>query len=107
MKPTHKLSLEETGMKRTAGWTALGAVTLLALAAGGVTAKDPTIKEVMGKLHKGANAPLQQVKKDLQGGNPDWDEIQTITKEFVTLGTALGKNEPPTGDKASWDKLTK
>ena len=70
-------------------------------------AKDPTIKEIMGKLHKGANAPIGLIKKDLQEDDPDWDEIKKMTKDFVTLGAALGKNEPPMGETDSWKKLTK
>jgi hypothetical protein len=66
-----------------------------------------TVKDIMGKLHKGPNAPLGLLKKDLQAGNPDWPDIQKTTKDFVTLGTALTKLDPPKGDKTSWATLTK
>ncbi len=32
--------------------------------------------------------------------------MQAKSKELVKLGTSLGKNEPPQGEKESWDKLT-
>jgi hypothetical protein len=70
-------------------------------------AKDPSVKEIMARLHKGANAPLFKLKKDLQAPQPNWDEIQKTTKEFVALGAALSKNEAPAGDQGSWQKLTK
>ncbi len=96
-------------MKRLA-WV-VGALALIVavvlVSVPGTDAKDPTIKEIMGKLHKGANAPIGLLKKDLQEDDPDWPEIQKTTKEFVTLGAALGKNDPPKGDADSWKKLTK
>jgi hypothetical protein len=74
--------------------------------AGGQGSKPPTIKEIMGKLHKGANSPLTTVRADLQAEQPDWAEIQRAAKNFVTFGTALTRNDPPKGDKQSWAKLT-
>jgi cytochrome c553 len=79
----------------------------LALLPREAAAKDPTVKEIMGKLHKGASAPLGLVKRDLQDDNPNWPEIQRLTHEFVVLGAALGKNPPPKGDKDSWAKLAR
>jgi hypothetical protein len=70
--------------------------------------KMPTIKEIMGKAHKGPNSILPNVGKDLRDSNgPDWDEIKRSAKELVSLGKALTKNEPPKGEKSSWQKLTK
>jgi cytochrome c556 len=87
---------------------ALLAVMFLASgSAGAVARKDLTVKEIMGKAHKGPNSLLASVGKELRSDEPDWSDIQTEAKELVTLGTALGKNEPPQGQKASWDKLTK
>ena len=67
--------------------------------------KTPTIKDVMNKLHKGANAPLAKLKTELKAESPDWKAIQDKTKDFVVFGAALGKNDPPKGDKESWKKL--
>jgi cytochrome c556 len=67
--------------------------------------RTPTVKEIMGKLHKGANAPLTTIRADLQMNPPDWKEIQQAAKDFVTFGEALTKNNPPKGDKKSWDKF--
>ena len=62
-------------------------------------AKDPTIKEIMGKLHKGANAPLGVLKRDLQSDDPPWPEIQRVSREFLIHGAALYKNTPPKGER--------
>jgi hypothetical protein len=86
-----------------------GVIGIAIIAIGPTFAEDkiPTIKEIMDRLHKGANPPIILIKRSLQSGDPDWEEIQKQTKEFVDLGKALGKNDPPMGDKASWTKLTK
>src|SRR5262245_6986107 len=55
--------------------------------------KTPSIKEIMGKAHKGPNSILPNVGKDLRDTNgPDWDEIQKSAKELVSLGKELNKN---------------
>jgi hypothetical protein len=86
-----------------------GVIGIAVIAHGPTFAEDkiPTIKEIMDRLHKGANPPIILIKRSLQSGDPDWEEIQKQTKEFVDLGKALGKNDPPMGDKASWTKLAK
>ena len=67
--------------------------------------KTPSIKAVMGKLHKGAPSPLARLKTDLSAPSPDWAALEKATKDFVILGAALAKNDPPKGDKTSWAKL--
>lgn len=67
--------------------------------------KTPTIKEVMQKLHKGPNAELAKLKKDLAASSLDWSDIQAKAKEFETYGEALCKNDPPKGEKDDWKKL--
>jgi cytochrome c556 len=64
----------------------------------------PSIKEIMGKLHRGANAPLAKLKTALKADTPDWKDIQDKTKDFVIFGAALAKNTPPRGDKAGFEK---
>jgi hypothetical protein len=90
------------------GFATRGAVlAAVVLLAGSVLAATPTVKDIMGKAHKGPNSLLANIGKDLKADEPDWDDIQKETKELVELGTSLGKNDPPQGDKDSWDKLTK
>jgi cytochrome c556 len=69
--------------------------------------KVPTIKEIMDKLHKGANPPIILIKRNLQSADPDWEEIQKQTKDFAEMVAALEKNDPPKGDKGSWTRLTR
>ena len=69
--------------------------------------KEPSIKAIMTKAHKGGDSLLFTVGKELKAADPDWADIQKKSKELVKLGTALSKNEPPKGEKASWEKLTK
>jgi hypothetical protein len=90
-------------------WTTVATVLgLLAVAAAGAQdKKTPTIKQVMEKLHKGANPPIANLRKALQAEEPDWSAIQKTTKDFVILGAALAKNNPPRGDKESWAKLAR
>ena len=88
------------------------AAALIGLAASGTQSiaeddKDPSIKEIMTKAHKGGNSLLSTVGKDLKSAEPNWDDVQTKTKDLVKLGKSLGKNDPPKGDKESWEKLTK
>jgi cytochrome c556 len=81
-------------------------LAVLSLLVGPVPAKDPTIKEIMNKAHKGGNSILTSVGNELRGSDPDWDDVQNQTKDLVKLGTALGKNNPPAGEKESWQRLT-
>jgi hypothetical protein len=85
------------------------ALAVLGLALGPSAAdegKGPSVKEIMGKAHKGGNSLLVGVFKGVQAPSPDWGGVQAKTKELVKLGTSLGKAEPPQGDKDSWQRLT-
>ena len=64
---------------------------------------DPTIKEVMQKVN-GKAGLKGAIDADIKGAK--WDDLTTKAKELVPLAKALGKNEPPKGDKESWKKLT-
>jgi hypothetical protein len=68
--------------------------------------KPPTVKEVMKKAHQGANSPLVKLDRALKSDAPDWPAVQSWSRELVDLATALGKNTPAKGDKASWEKFT-
>ena len=66
----------------------LSLVSLSGLAnriAGSDDEKTPTIKEVMQKLHKGPNADLAKLKKDLAADSLDWNAIQAKAKDFENL----------------------
>jgi cytochrome c556 len=93
---------------------AAGVLAVLAMAGlvsgpAGATSDDevPSIKKVMDKLHKGKTAPLNTVKAALKGDSPNWETIQKQAKVFATLGAALPKNDPPRGDKESYEVLAK
>lgn len=85
------------------------ASVLAVVAASSLAATDeqetPTIKEVMQKLHKGANSPLAKLKTALKADTPDWTSIQSLTKDFEKLGASLARNDPPKGEKADFKKL--
>src|SRR5262245_48219659 len=66
-----------------------------------------TVREIMGKANKGDAALLMVIGKQLKADSPPWGEIQKESKELVSLGTAMSKNTPRKGDKASWDEQTK
>jgi cytochrome c556 len=84
----------------------VGLVGLVGLA-GAQDDKPLTIKQTMGKLHKGATAPVPSLKKALAGDSPNWKAVQTNTKTIVTLSESLPKNDPPKGAKANYEKLAK
>jgi hypothetical protein len=92
-------------------WIVLGAVTLAVSSVAyraslaGADSETPTIKHVMNKLHKGAMSPLALLKTELAAESPDWDKVEKQTKDFVILGAALEKNDPPKGEKGSWKTL--
>ncbi len=69
--------------------------------------KDPSIKEIMTKAHKGADSLIGKLGKELKADTLDWDLIQKQTKELAEMGMSLSKATPPQGDKESWEKLTK
>src|SRR5262245_61763249 len=90
------------------GAMAMAGLLILTMRSGADSEKTPSVKEIMGKAHKGPNAILPTVAKDLRDvDGADWNEIKRSAKELVSLGVALGKNDPPKGDKVSWQKLTK
>jgi cytochrome c556 len=89
-------------MKRMACMASVLAVLIVAARADDST---PSIKEIMGKLHKGANAPLAKLKTALKADAPDWKDVQDLSKDFVILGAGLAKNEPPRGDKSAFEQL--
>jgi hypothetical protein len=86
---------------------ALSALILWTAAADAQNGKPPTVKEAMSKLNKGPASLCPLVGKAIKADPPNWDEIQKESKQVLVLADALVKNDPPRGDKASWDKLAK
>jgi hypothetical protein len=69
--------------------------------------KVPTVKKIMDVLHKGGKAHLSKVKAALKKDSPDWAEVLKDAKAITKNGGYLAKNDPPKGDKESWEKLAK
>ena len=88
-------------MKRTACVASVLAVLLIAA---GADDSPPSIKAIMGRLHKGANAPLAKLKAALKSDTPDWKDVKDLTEDFVKLGAGLAKNKPPKGDNSAYLK---
>ena len=87
-------------------WLILGLMACaVPVAAVALDDETPSIKKVMGKLHKGSTSQSSVLKKQVQANPPDWEAISKTTKDFVILGAAMAKNDPPKGDKEEWKKL--
>ena len=84
-------------MKRLACVLSVVSLVVASGLAGAQDENSPTIKDVMQKFHKGANSPLAKLKTALKSDTPDWKSIQDASKDFVILGAALAKNDPPQG----------
>jgi len=67
--------------------------------------KEPTIKEIMVKGHKGADAYLSKIGASAKGGK--WEDAQEAAKGLAYFGETLVKLEPAKGDKKSWEPLAK
>jgi cytochrome c556 len=89
----------------------VAALLVAALAAGPAGAQGdgetPSIKKIMKTLHGGQKAPLNTLKTALKSNSPDWAKVQKEAKIFAELGPSLPKNDPPRGDKGSFEKLAK
>src|SRR5438067_185117 len=93
-------------MSRLVGMAALLAAVVGLSARAQDGDKPPSIKAIMTKAHKGGDSILAKVRIELKTEDTDWAEVQKMSKELVDLGTALGKNTPPRGEKESWQRLT-
>lgn len=95
-----------------AGVLAAFGFAAVALAAGlTATADDkkdeklPSISEIMKKAHGKTEGYLGKLKGQVKDGK--WDDAKKTAKDLVIVAEALAKNDPPKGDKESWEKLTK
>src|SRR5215831_13159088 len=96
-------------MLKFAGVTVLSGCLWLGASAWDVAAADnkaATPHDIMTKINKGRNCLHLKVGSSLKQDKVDWPAVQKITKEYSDLAADLGKNDPPKGDKSSWEKLT-
>ena len=86
-------------------------LVIAGLVAGPAGAQDdekvPSVKKIMDVIHKGAKSHLSKVKAALKSDSPDWAEVLKDAKAIAKNGAFLAKNDPPRGDKESWEKLAK
>ena len=78
----------ESEMKRVAcmfGVLALVIAGALVTGQAGAGDEAASIKDLMGKLHKGAKAPVNQLKAQFKSDSPDWAKIKTDAKEIDSL----------------------
>jgi cytochrome c556 len=93
-------------MNRLVGMAALLAVVVGLSARAQDTDKPPSIKAIMTKAHKGGDSILAKLRGELEADDTDWAQVQKMSQELVDVGTALGKNTPPRGEKKSWQEKT-
>jgi cytochrome c556 len=77
---------------------------------GGATAAaggTPSISDIMQQVNRRKSGLHSEVGEALQAEPVDWATIEPKTKNYAALADFLGKNDPPKGDKASWESLTK
>jgi hypothetical protein len=67
----------------------------------------PTIKQAMGKLHRGPTSAISTVKKGLAADAPDWKGVQKSSKLIADLSATITELEPPKGDQADYTKQSK
>lgn len=82
------------------------AAWLWAGSAGAQNGKPPTVKEVMKKINHRDTALAPVLGKMLKAETPNWEDIQKDAKLFLASVEELPKNDPPRGERTSWDKLT-
>src|SRR5262245_12877927 len=74
-----------------------------AAAAGGTM----TISDIMQQVNKRKGGIHSDVGEALRAEPIDWAGVQAKTSEYARLAAMLGANDPPKGDKPSWESLTK
>ncbi|HEY1378137.1 MAG TPA: hypothetical protein VGF55_15150 [Gemmataceae bacterium] len=92
------------------GAAAAAGLVLANLGADRLTAADdkvPSIEDIMQKVNKRKGGLHSELGDALKAGKIDWEAVQKNTKEYAAFAEFLGKNDPPKGSKASWERLTK
>ncbi len=69
--------------------------------------ETPSIKKIMATLHKGTKAPVNNVKALLKSETPEWSKVEKDAEIIVKFAAFLPKNDPPKGEKESYEKLAK
>ena len=64
----------------------------------------PSYQGDHGQAAQGGQRPPAKLKTALKSDTPDWKDVQDLSKDFVSLGAGLAKNEPPRGDKSAFEK---
>lgn len=72
---------------------------------GTAQAQEEKIKDVKGCMAF-QNKVRGDLGKQVKSKTPDWEAIQTQTKEWVGVAETLGKQTPPKGTAESWKKQT-
>jgi len=72
---------------------------------GGPGGSASPIGRIMAKLTKGPQSLTSVIGDELQANPPEWDKLQSQTKEYVELASSMAKHDPPKGSKESWTKL--
>jgi hypothetical protein len=94
----------KTWLARTIVLTsAIGLVSFFGVAG---AADTPDIETVMKKVNSGKGLS-KAISRDLQENPVKWDVASKKSKEISELVDCLAKNDPPKGDKKSWEKLAK
>jgi hypothetical protein len=88
-------------------WKAIGIGLSVLVGFGAADPKPLPVKEIMGKLNKGPGALTPSIKRELQRESANWSAIQEQTTQYAGLAADLALNDPPKGDKSSWQMRTK
>ncbi len=85
----------------------LGVAGWLSHTAGATNQDDiPTIEKIMKTLH-GKKGNLKAAQAEVKRESPDWAKVEKEAKVIVKYAGYLSKNDPPRGEKSSFEKLAK
>jgi cytochrome c556 len=76
------------------------AVAMVAYLGNAIAAETLEIKDCM----KCQNKSRKEISDAAKGGK--WDDASTSSKAWLEAAEAMGKNDPPLGDKKSWKDQT-
>src|SRR3954469_14555784 len=85
----------------------LAAAGLVLTNLGAADDKVPSVEDIMKMVNKKKGGLHSDVADLLKAGSIDWNTVQDKTKKYAAMADFLGKNDPPQGDKSSWEKMTK
>jgi cytochrome c556 len=84
----------------TRHWTfavvALSCLAVLGLRLAGSAAadkKEPTMKELMAKTHKGDNSPLMRIDRQLRSDDPAWTDVRKDVAALMIVSDRLAKGD--------------